>query len=125
MVRELLRDLLEEEGHAVSTAGEGGEGMRLLRDFPADLVITDLLMPGQEGIATIQELQRQRPDIKVVAISGGGTRRGVSFLDLAEKLGAHATLCKPIDADELAETVNRLLSEGEDTAPAQASSFSR
>ena len=128
MVRDVLSDLLEAEGHQVRTATEGRGGLALLADFTADIVITDILMPGQEGIETIQELRANNPDTKIVAISGGGTRYGLSFLDMAEKLGAHATLSKPIDAKELAAVVERLLhpdESGHDMAEAQSSRASR
>ncbi len=113
MVRDILHDLLEEEGHELRLASEGIEGLEQLNDFDADIVITDILMPGQEGIETIQELRFKKPKIKIIAISGGGTRFGVSFLDMAEKLGANITLSKPIDASLLVESVNRLLQESE------------
>ena len=121
MVRDVLSDLLEEDGHEVRTATEGRHGLALLADFTADVVITDILMPGQEGIETIQELRAKNPETKIVAISGGGTRYGLSFLEMAEKLGAHATLSKPIDVNELTAVVGRLLSQ--DTYhPAKAAS---
>ena len=113
MVRDILHDLLEDEGHELRLASEGKEGLRLLADFAADIVITDILMPGQEGIETIQELRFQKPKTKIVAISGGGTRFGVSFLEMAERLGADVTLSKPIDASLLVETVDRLLQDTE------------
>ncbi len=123
MVRDILSDLLEAEGHEVRTATEGRGGLALLADFMADIVITDILMPGQEGIETIQELRANNPDTKIVAISGGGTRYGLSFLDMAEKLGAHATLSKPIDAKELAALIERLLCpDGSDHGMAEAQS---
>ena len=127
MVRDILSDLLEEEGHEVRTATEGRGGLALLENFVADVVITDILMPGQEGIETIQELRANNPETKIVAISGGGTRYGVSFLDMAEKLGAHATLSKPIDATELSALIERLLCPegsghgGAETQPSRAS----
>ena len=128
MVRDVLSDLLEAEGHEVRTATEGRGGLALLADFMADVVITDILMPGQEGIETIQELRANNPDTKIVAISGGGTRYGLSFLDMAEKLGAHATLSKPIDAKELAALIERLMlpdESGQLTLAAQSSRASR
>ena len=128
MVRDILSELLEEEGHTVRTATEGRGGLALLADFMADIVITDILMPGQEGIETIQELRANNPETKIVAISGGGTRYGLSFLDMAEKLGAHATLSKPIDAKELAALVDRLLCPDDSDhgmAEAQSSRASR
>ena len=111
LVRDILQDLLAEEGHETLLASEGTEGLKLLGSFDADIVITDILMPGQEGMETIQELRFQRPRTKIVAISGGGSRFGVDFLEMAEKLGADITLSKPIDAGLLVESVNRLLED--------------
>ena len=111
LVREIIQDLLEEEGHKTLLASEGTEGLKLLDKFDADIVITDILMPGQEGIETIQELRFRKPKTKIIAISGGGTRFGVSFLEMAEKLGADVTLSKPIDASLLVESVERLLQD--------------
>lgn len=125
LVLDVLSDLLMDEGHEVKTAVEGRRGLALLADFTADIVITDILMPGQEGIETIQELRAKNPEIKIVAISGGGTRYGVSFLEMAEKLGAHATLGKPIDATELAALVQRLTSQDESDAGSTESQSSR
>lgn len=120
MVRDILHDLLEEEGHEIRVASEGIEGLNQLDGFAAEIVITDILMPGQEGIETIQELRFKKPKIKIIAISGGGTRFGVSFLEMAEKLGADATLGKPIDATELVATVDRLLEQNETDDQGQA-----
>ena len=80
-----------------------------LRTFPAEVIITDLFMPGREGIETIMEVRRQYPKIKIIAFSGGAPKTGVSFLTLAQKLGAHKTLIKPFSADEMLAALHHLL----------------
>jgi len=72
-------------------------------------VITDIIMPEQEGIDTIIQIRRERPGIKIVAISGGGRIRNIDFLEMAQSLGADEVIAKPFEADEL---LNRLLRLG-------------
>src|SRR5260221_4424854 len=71
-VRTLIRQILEEEGHQVDEATDGEEGLARLQSTHIDLVITDIFMPHKEGIETILALRRQFPNVKIVAISGGG-----------------------------------------------------
>lgn len=68
----LLSGLLDSWGYEVHTASNGREGMAVLRCVGADVVITDIIMPEQDGFATIALLRRDFPDVKVIAISGGG-----------------------------------------------------
>jgi CheY-like chemotaxis protein len=70
-IRALLRRVLEREGYSVSEASDGMAGTRLYRSQPADVIITDIVMPDQEGIQTIMELLRDFPAAKIIAISGG------------------------------------------------------
>ncbi len=71
-VRRLTRQMLELEGFEVLEAGDGDTGLQMFAENSIDLVITDIIMPGKEGIETILELKQKRPDIKIIAISGGG-----------------------------------------------------
>ena len=71
-IRRVLRKTLERDGYDVADAPNGKEGIRLYRENPADLVITDIIMPEKEGIETIRELRRDFPEVKIIAISGGG-----------------------------------------------------
>ena len=68
----MLRQTLEREGYDVLKASNGKQGIRLHREEPVDLIITDIIMPEKEGIETILELKRDYPDVKIIAISGGG-----------------------------------------------------
>jgi DNA-binding response OmpR family regulator len=100
-----LEVVLEDRGYDVVTAKDGAEGLRLFKKNPPDLVITDLIMPEKEGIETIIEMRRERPDAKIIAISGGGRTHNRCFLDMATSLGAVAVLAKPFMPDELADKI--------------------
>ncbi|MBN2341353.1 MAG: response regulator [Deltaproteobacteria bacterium] len=110
-VRLSLQMMLEDGGYAVCVAENGEDGIEKFRQEPADLVITDLFMPKKEGIETISELKRDYPNIKIIAISGGGQHIPGGFLVFAKKLGAVHTFQKPIDNEELLQVVRSLLSE--------------
>jgi DNA-binding response OmpR family regulator len=108
-VRVLLKSLLERAGYLVDVAGDGKEGMRLFRQKRHRLVITDLIMPEKEGIETISEL-RAEPDVpRIIAVSGGGRAPSEGYLLLAKRLGADATLRKPIPLNVLLGTVRELI----------------
>jgi YesN/AraC family two-component response regulator len=87
----------------------GKASMRLFREEAADLVITDIIMPDQEGIETIMELRRDFPEVKIIAISGGGRVRPDEYLHMAKTMGAHLTLLKPFEQQELLSAVQKLL----------------
>jgi DNA-binding NtrC family response regulator len=103
-LRRTLAIVLADAGHAVSTAENGRDGLRALRDGAFDLVITDIIMPEMEGMETIRELRHRMPDLKIIAISGGWAT-SKSYLDMAEGLGAHYTLAKPFEAQELLDLI--------------------
>ncbi|HSR41877.1 MAG TPA: response regulator [Longimicrobiales bacterium] len=110
VLRLTMRKILERVGHTIRDAGNGDEGIRLHREQPAELVITDLYMPGKEGIETIQELKRREPDLPILAVSGGSAVMDAeSTLADAELLGADAILPKPFSVDELREAVAQLV----------------
>ena len=104
-----LHQVLEMEGHEVVDASNGKEGMRLFREQGAGLIITDIVMPEKEGLETIMELRRDFPDIKIIAISGGGRVDPESYLTLAKGFGALRTLAKPFEREELLVAVRELL----------------
>ena len=115
-VRGTVRLILESDGHGVREAGDGGQGVALFEEHTFDLVITDLYMPGKEGIETIQDIRALSPAVPILAISGGGWRQGDALVD-ARLLGAAATLTKPFSAGDLRRAVNELLVESETPAP--------
>ncbi|MBI5085337.1 MAG: response regulator [Acidobacteria bacterium] len=103
-IRRLLRGAFEREGHTVMEAGEGGEALSLLEAQQVDAVVTDLSMPGMEGIETIREMRRRRPELVIVVLSGQS-----ASLRAASLLGADAALSKPGDTLLAVATVQRLL----------------
>ncbi len=108
-LRATLAELLRQSGFEVAEAEEGEEGLRLHRQHPADLVITDLIMPGREGMETILELKRIEPGIKIIAISGGGRVRAAEYLPVAAATGADRVLEKPFGIERLLELIRDLL----------------
>ena len=119
-IRSMLRLMLERVGHEIAEAPDGVEGIRKYRENPADLIITDLIMPNKDGIGMIIDLKKEFPKVKIIAMSGGGVNRPEGYLDGAKKLGATRTLTKPIDRDEMLKAVKETLNDT--TAPAEASS---
>ena len=111
-VRKILRRILEHDGHEIVEASDGDEGLRYYRLQPVDLVITDILMPGEGGISTIREIRREAPDARIIAISGGGDTGRLDFLPLAKNLGAFTTLSKPILIADLRKAVAEALGAG-------------
>ena len=109
--RGMLRETLEHAGYEVMDAPNGKEGIRVYRENPADLVITDIIMPEKEGIETIRELKREFPDVKIIAMSGGARNGPAGYLKMAKMLGAQRTLTKPLEREELLETVMELINE--------------
>lgn len=111
---ELLRGVLAKAlalgGHEVIQAQDGLQGLQLARAAQLDLVITDLIMPGQEGVETIVALRREQPNLPVLAISGG-TAHSKLYLEIAGKIGARRVLQKPFTPQRLLEVVAELLAE--------------
>jgi len=109
MMRGMLRQLLEREGYEVVDAADGAEGLNIHGRHPVELVITDLIMPDKEGLETILEFKQNYPDVKVIAMSGGGKIGPDNYLNLAEKFGAQFTLTKPFLMKDVLEAVGQLL----------------
>jgi CheY-like chemotaxis protein len=107
--RRMLREALELAGHEVVEARDGQEGLQRYRAAPTDLVITDILMPGKEGLETIMEFRRRVPGIKIIAFSGGGQMGNLSFLEVAKRLGAQRTFQKPFNLRAVLDTVREVL----------------
>jgi CheY-like chemotaxis protein len=118
-IRSMLRLMLERVGYEVAEAPDGIEGIRRYRENPADLIITDLIMPNKDGIGMIIDLKKEFPKVKIIAMSGGGVNRPEGYLDGAKKLGAVRTLTKPIDRDEMLKAVKETLRDP--VTPAESS----
>jgi DNA-binding NtrC family response regulator len=111
-LRSLQRNVLEQAGHDVAEVNDGRKALDLLRTRGAELVISDLIMPDQDGIETIGAIREAWPEIKIIAMSGGGRLDPAERLTDAELLGADASLRKPFGMDELRELVARLVAPG-------------
>jgi CheY-like chemotaxis protein len=90
--RSMLVESIRRAGYEVTEARDGREGIHLYRDHPCDLIITDLIMPEKEGLETIQELRRDHPGVKIIAISGGSRHSSADYLNMATAFGAQQVL---------------------------------
>jgi DNA-binding NtrC family response regulator len=110
-MRLLLEQTLGPAGHEVVSARDGREGIHQYRTEPAQLVITDLFMPNQEGLETIIQMRKDFPEVSIIAMSG---RTGAStMLAIARRLGAIGVLEKPFDPDQLLRAVDVALRNAE------------
>jgi DNA-binding NtrC family response regulator len=109
-LRQLLCKILKKnQGHEVYDAANGKDGLELIRKHSVDLVVTDIFMPEEDGIGTIMKICDNFPDVKIIAISGGGNVIDVDFLNLASCLGAQKVFQKPFDTDNFLLTVEEML----------------
>ncbi|MBF0127411.1 MAG: response regulator, partial [Magnetococcales bacterium] len=107
--RVLLRSIMEGVGLEVLEASGGRPGLGHLRAARCDLVITDLLMPDVDGLGVIREVRKEFPEIKIIALSGGGhVLKAATALEVAIRSGALRTLVKPIFRDQLLATIREL-----------------
>ncbi len=109
IVRNTMMRILQAAGYDVVTANDGLEGVSLFRQEMPDLVISDIIMPQQEGIGTIRQILAESPATKIIAISGGGRIGNTDFLQIARKMGAVDALPKPFDPDDLLGRIDNCL----------------
>jgi len=121
-IRNALSKALEREHYEVDSAADGETGIEMFGDKPFDLVITDIIMPGINGISTIEELRRIHPAVKIIAISGGGNMAPLdyapdaimtnAYLAAAEKIGADLLFTKPIERKDILQAIRDLFEPG-------------
>jgi DNA-binding response OmpR family regulator len=107
--RSMLCKKLTRAGYAVLDCPDGRKGVALVREHGVPLVITDLIMPDQEGIETIILLRKEFPEVKIIAISGGGRGSSDIYLDSAMRLGAMRCFAKPFETEPFLQAVRELL----------------
>ncbi len=107
-LRAMIRDSLEPP-HMLTEAANGIEGVQKFEAGSFDLVITDIIMPDQEGIETILKIRRIKPAQQIIAMSGGGRTKTTEFLKLAQEMGVNATLKKPFGPGVLRDAVRSCL----------------
>ena len=106
LVRRTVMKILRSDGHEVVCAANGMAGMSLFRAEQPDVVITDIIMPEQEGIETILSIRREHPGVRIIAISGGGQIGDTEVLKMARLLGADDVIAKPFRAKDLLSRVH-------------------
>ena len=108
-LRTMLGEVLRRAGYEVRLASDGAEAIKLYRSHPTDLIITDLVMPEKEGLEMIRELRRDRPEVRIIAMSGGGRSGKANCLKVAKALGAQQVLDKPFSHQEILEAIREVL----------------
>jgi DNA-binding response OmpR family regulator len=122
-IRVVLKEVFVRAGFDVRVASNGDEGLNLLREESADLVITDIIMPGKDGVQTAYDIRMEFPKTKIIVMSGGGNAAPqdyepsaiatTAYLASATEIGADLTLTKPFDRHELIKAANELIAEGD------------
>jgi DNA-binding NtrC family response regulator len=107
-VRDVVRSMLESADYTVAVASNGKEALAALGRESFHVIITDLVMPEQEGIETIKLIRRDYPEVKIIAMSGAF---GGDYLRIAGYLGAHGTLAKPLQMANVLRTVKAALEQ--------------
>ncbi len=108
-IRTAVRRALEPAGHEVWEAADGLAGLKLLAERGADVVITDIFMPEQDGIVTVRRIRKEFPSVKIIAMSGGDSTGRLDLRKDAELLGAKKSLGKPFTPGDLVRAVREVL----------------
>ena len=107
MMLDVLQEMLEEAGYEVTRAFDGEEGVRLFHQQPADLVVTDIVMPRKDGVEVIWDLRAHYPDVKILAMTG----YDAGALPIAEQLGVVCAITKPFKNQDFLKAVKDILKE--------------
>ena len=108
-VRVMLRRMLEREGHTVIDEPDGKSALRHFAGDPADLVISDVYMPGMDGIDFLLRVRDTFPEARIIMISGGGQLEADTVLNAASRLGADRVVKKPFSVTDMLEEVRAVL----------------
>jgi YesN/AraC family two-component response regulator len=108
LIREGLKVALEMEGYHAQIAADGKEAVKMAKTCNPNILITDIIMPEKDGIEVICDVKRFNPNIKILAISGGGRISAHEHLKIAKQLGANGVLAKPFSTEELMFEIKRM-----------------
>ncbi|MFC1524084.1 response regulator [Thermodesulfobacteriota bacterium] len=109
LVRKLLGEIIESAGYEIFEAENGKLALKVFRENPFDLVITDIFMPEVDGLEIIKALHGDYPDVKIIAISGDSALAPDNYLRLAEDCGAFRIFSKPIKVDDLLNAIEEAI----------------
>jgi DNA-binding NtrC family response regulator len=112
-MREAVCEMLQQAGYEPVPVENGRFAAQIHRSDPVDLIITDLFMPDTDGLEIIYQFRHEFPDVKIIAVSGGGSRGLVELLSVAKKMGAQRALMKPFAWEDLLSAVQELLAPSE------------
>jgi len=113
-LRALVGRFLGADGHLVLEAGDGRRALEMVAAQAVELCIVDIFMPLKDGLETISELRAAGCDCRILAISGGGSRGNLDYLEHARMFGADAVLMKPFSRDVLRAAVAEAMAAGRD-----------
>ena len=105
---EVLYEYLVGCGYDVSQSSNGKDALNKFSDYRPDIVVTDIVMPGTDGIELLLKLREINPEVKIIVMSGGNKGHGKTYLHLAKELGANSILNKPFKLAELLEQIEKL-----------------
>lgn len=105
----MLASMLRAVGHSVHVTHQGTTALHLVAQHPVSVLLTDMQMPEEDGLTIIQRLKRSNPNLKIIAMSGGGRLSARIYLDLAKQAGADTTLIKPFSQDELLSAIQTVV----------------
>ena len=117
LIRQTVRTILEADGYMVIEASSGARVQQMLKDNRVDLLLTDILMPGSDGVETIRGIRQHDRELKIIAMSGSGAN--ALYFKVATELGADAVLAKPFQPKHLRALVAGVIAGRDtDTPPA-------
>ena len=107
-IQHLFEQFLKSKGFSTRVAADGFKALLSIKEQVPDLIITDIIMDGMDGLALIREIRTQYPDMPVIAISGGRRAMSVNFEPRAAKDGASEFLEKPVSLTTLLQSIQTL-----------------
>ena len=109
LLRPMIVAVLEAAGYEVREAGDGNAALRSAAKQKPDAVLTEMVLPGTNGLQLVQALRKSGPDIKIIAMSGSS--RADTYLLVARSLGANAALRKPLWGEDLLDNIRTVLKD--------------
>ena len=108
-MREMLKSALVKKNYTVIEAENGKEAILHFKPFVTDIVVTDLIMPEEDGLKAIMKIREMKPGIKIIAYSGGGKAGPGNYLNMAKTLGVDVILSKPFSVCEMTSKIEEML----------------